>query len=61
MALRADIITTSFWLEVAQEPVHGRRKTEKDRRPLAPSPIVRLWVREYAAGGNGPGMPVDPT
>ncbi|RSH78705.1 uncharacterized protein EHS24_001601 [Apiotrichum porosum] len=51
----------SFWLEVAQEPVHGRRKTEKDRRPLAPSPIVRLWVREYAAGGNGPGMPVDPT
>lgn len=35
-----------FNLEVAQEPIHGRRKTEKDRRPLAHCPIVRLRLRE---------------
>ncbi|KAL1407121.1 hypothetical protein Q8F55_006535 [Vanrija albida] len=49
----------SFWLDVAQEPVHGRRKTEKDRRPLAPSPIVRLWIREHAHS-TAPGVAVDP-
>ncbi|WOO84648.1 Velvet complex subunit B [Vanrija pseudolonga] len=49
----------SFWLDVAQEPVHGRRKTEKDRRPLAPSPIVRLWIREHAHQ-NAAGVAVDP-
>ena len=35
-----------FHLEVAQEPIHGRRKTEKDRRPLAHCPIVRLRIKE---------------
>ncbi|GFZ51858.1 hypothetical protein JCM24511_09626 [Saitozyma sp. JCM 24511] len=35
-----------FCLEVVQEPVHGRRKTEKDRRPLAHVPILRLRARE---------------
>ncbi|EIW67972.1 hypothetical protein TREMEDRAFT_63857 [Tremella mesenterica DSM 1558] len=35
-----------FSLHVAQQPILGRRKTEKDRRPLAHSPIVRLRVRE---------------
>lgn len=35
-----------FNLEVAQQPIHGRRKTEKDRRPLAHCPIVRLRARE---------------
>lgn len=35
-----------FHLDVAQEPIHGRRKTEKDRRPLAHCPIVRLRVKE---------------
>jgi hypothetical protein len=35
-----------FNLEVAQQPIHGRRKTEKDRRPLAHCPIVRLRIKE---------------
>ena len=35
-----------FNLEVAQQPIHGRRKTEKDRRPLAHCPIVRLRFKE---------------
>jgi len=34
-----------FNLEVAQQPIHGRRKTEKDRRPLAHCPIVRLRIK----------------
>lgn len=52
---------SSFWLQVAQQPVHGRRKTEKDRRPLAPSPIVRLWMLDYGLEGKGNGKLVDPT
>ncbi|OXG20464.1 hypothetical protein C366_01998 [Cryptococcus neoformans Tu401-1] len=35
-----------FALSVEQEPVLGRRKTEKDRRPLGPAPIVRLRAVE---------------
>ena len=31
---------------MAQQPIHGRRKTEKDRRPLAHCPIVRLRLKE---------------
>lgn len=49
----------SFRLEVAQQPVHGRRKTEKDRRPLAPSPVLRLWLKEHR-DETSPGVPVDP-
>lgn len=41
------ILSVSFWLEIAQQPVSGRRKTDKDRRPVAPTPIVRLWIREH--------------
>lgn len=29
-----------------QQPIHGRRKTEKDRRPIAHCPILRLRLRE---------------
>ncbi|KAK6905375.1 hypothetical protein I203_106202 [Kwoniella mangroviensis CBS 8507] len=35
-----------FALAVAQEPVLGRRKTEKDRRPLGPAPIIRFRAME---------------
>ncbi|WWD22410.1 hypothetical protein CI109_106901 [Kwoniella shandongensis] len=35
-----------FALNVAQEPVLGRRKTDKDRRPLGPAPIVRMRIVE---------------
>lgn len=42
-----------FHLEVAQEPIHGRRKTEKDRRPLAHCPIVRLRLKECRRIGGG--------
>ncbi|WRT63694.1 uncharacterized protein IL334_000617 [Kwoniella shivajii] len=35
-----------FALAVAQEPVLGRRKTEKDRRPLGPAPIIRFRAVE---------------
>ncbi|XAO26517.1 hypothetical protein I312_105354 [Cryptococcus bacillisporus CA1280] len=35
-----------FALTVEQEPVLGRRKTGKDRRPLGPAPIVRLRAVE---------------
>ncbi|ODN97186.1 hypothetical protein I350_08166 [Cryptococcus amylolentus CBS 6273] len=35
-----------FALTVEQEPLFGRRKTEKDRRPLCPAPIIRLRAVE---------------
>ncbi|KAI9635898.1 velvet factor, partial [Dioszegia hungarica] len=35
-----------FLFKCVQEPVSGRRKTDKDRRSLAPVPIVRMWVKE---------------
>ncbi|ODO02063.1 hypothetical protein L198_02794 [Cryptococcus wingfieldii CBS 7118] len=35
-----------FALTVEQEPLFGRRKTEKDRRPLGPAPIIRLRAVE---------------
>ncbi|CAK9779406.1 unnamed protein product [Cutaneotrichosporon oleaginosum] len=50
----------SFCLQVAQQPVSGRRKTEKDRRPIAPTPIVRLWIREHH-DASSPGMLVNPS
>ncbi|BEI84670.1 hypothetical protein CcaverHIS002_0500710 [Cutaneotrichosporon cavernicola] len=50
----------SFCLQVAQEPVAGRRKTDKDRRPIAPTPIIRLWIREHA-GATGLGVFVNPS
>ncbi|ORX34674.1 velvet factor-domain-containing protein [Kockovaella imperatae] len=31
-------------LELCQEPTHGRRRTDKDRRPLAHCPILRLRI-----------------
>ena len=40
------MIRIRFSLEVAQEPIHGRRKTEKDRRPLAHCPIVRMRMMD---------------
>nr|XP_019048889.1 hypothetical protein I302_02668 [Kwoniella bestiolae CBS 10118]OCF27819.1 hypothetical protein I302_02668 [Kwoniella bestiolae CBS 10118] len=48
-----------FALAVAQEPVLGRRKTEKDRRPIGPAPIVRFRAMEQKrrrrSGGSGSG------
>ncbi|WVO14823.1 hypothetical protein L204_102462 [Cryptococcus depauperatus] len=35
-----------FSLTVEQEPISGRRKTEKNRRPLGPAPIIRLRMVE---------------
>ncbi|KAK8845464.1 hypothetical protein IAR55_006177 [Kwoniella newhampshirensis] len=43
-----------FALNVAQEPVLGRRKTEKDRRPLGPAPIVRLRIVECRRRNDQP-------
>ncbi|WVR03488.1 hypothetical protein IAU60_000479 [Kwoniella sp. DSM 27419] len=42
-----------FALAVAQEPVLGRRKTEKDRRPLGPAPIVRFRAVECRRRRSG--------
>ena len=42
-----------FGLEVAQQPVHGRRKTDKDRRPIAHAPIVRFHARERRLTRSG--------
>jgi hypothetical protein len=50
----------SFCLQVAQQPVSGRRKTDKDRRPVAPTPIIRLWIREHKAA-TSPGVLVNPS
>nr|XP_018266814.1 uncharacterized protein I303_00792 [Kwoniella dejecticola CBS 10117]OBR88972.1 hypothetical protein I303_00792 [Kwoniella dejecticola CBS 10117] len=55
-----------FALAVAQEPVLGRRKTEKDRRPLGPAPIVRFRAVEKKrrkSGGSGTGSEeeIDPS
>ncbi|KAK4686869.1 hypothetical protein P7C73_g3255, partial [Tremellales sp. Uapishka_1] len=36
-----------FEFGMAQEPIHGRRKTEKDRRPLAHCPIARMKIFQY--------------
>ncbi|WVQ93807.1 hypothetical protein IAU59_000885 [Kwoniella sp. CBS 9459] len=44
-----------FALAVAQEPVLGRRKTEKDRRPLGPAPIVRFRAVECRRRRSEPG------
>ncbi|KAL7418846.1 hypothetical protein Q5752_006530 [Cryptotrichosporon argae] len=46
----------SFWLELAQQPLLGRRKTDKDRRPIAPAPIVRLHIRQ-SASSSAPAAP----
>ncbi|CAD6589282.1 MAG: hypothetical protein TREMPRED_005312 [Tremellales sp. Tagirdzhanova-0007] len=44
---------TRFSLEVAQEPIHGRRKTEKDRRPLAHCPVLRMRIMDCKMQPNG--------
>lgn len=44
-----------YSLEVAQEPIHGRRKTEKDRRPIAHAPILRFRMRLCHARPDGTG------
>jgi len=40
---------------MAQQPIHGRRKTEKDRRPLAHCPILRLRMLECVQRADGSG------
>lgn len=59
IAARGMLMPISFWLEVAQQPVSGRRKTDKDRRPVAPTPIIRLWIREHN-DAMASGVLVDP-
>ncbi|KAL7416864.1 velvet factor-domain-containing protein [Mrakia frigida] len=44
--------TVRFRLELAQEPTVGRKSGEKDRRPLANVPIVRVWISEVYADGS---------
>ena len=46
-------IAYRFSLEVAQEPLHGRRKTEKDRRPLAHCPVLRMRIMNCKMQPNG--------